>query len=142
MGRPSSYTPELVESICERLAEGESLRSICRDEAMPDRTTVTRWLAEIGDFATKYARAHEEQAEFHHAEMDRLEAAVEDGTLSAPAAGVILANKRWRMEKLKPKVYGNAVTLKGDKDNPLRVARANELTDDELLAIAAGERGG
>lgn len=119
MGRPSSYTAELVESICERLMEGESLRSICRDDAMPDFRTVMRWQAEDEDFATKCARAREEQAEFHHAEMDRLEGAVEDGSLAAAAASVILANKRWRMEKLKPKVYGAKIQHGSDPENPI-----------------------
>lgn len=73
---------------------------------MPHRTTVGRWIDADPGFAARCARAREEQAEFHHAEMDRLEAAIEAGELPAPAGSVILANKRWRMEKLKPKVYG------------------------------------
>ena len=106
MGRPSKYSEGLADKIFNRMAEGDSLRTICGDESMPDRETVRRWTLENADFAAKYARAREEQAEHHHEEMDRLEAAVEDGTLNPQAASVILANKRWRMEKLKPKVYG------------------------------------
>ena len=44
-GRPSLYTKALAAKICLRLAEGETLRSICRDKAMPDKATVLRWLA-------------------------------------------------------------------------------------------------
>ncbi|MBM6705404.1 hypothetical protein H6A60_13115 [Sutterella massiliensis] len=68
--------------------------------------------------------------------MDRLEAATEAGSLPAAAASVILANKRWRMEKLKPKVYGAAVTLKGDRDNPLQMEASKAMTEAELVAIA------
>ncbi len=35
-GRPSLYTEALAAKLCERLAEGESLRTICADKAMPD----------------------------------------------------------------------------------------------------------
>ncbi len=45
-GRPSLYTEALAAKICRRLAEGESLRAICRDKAMPDEATVPRWLAD------------------------------------------------------------------------------------------------
>ncbi len=34
-GRPSLYTEALAAKICRRLAEGETLRAICRDKAMP-----------------------------------------------------------------------------------------------------------
>jgi hypothetical protein len=44
-GRPSTYSFERAEFICERLAYGESLRQICSDESMPSRRTVFQWLA-------------------------------------------------------------------------------------------------
>ncbi len=50
-GRPSLYTEPLAAKICLRLAEGETLRSICRDGAMPDKATVLRWLADEGRFS-------------------------------------------------------------------------------------------
>ncbi len=40
-GRPSLYTDALAAKICARLAEGETLRAICRDGAMPAISTVT-----------------------------------------------------------------------------------------------------
>ncbi len=58
-GRPSIYSNDLADLICERLACGESLRKICDDKNLPDRSTVIRWLARDPDFATKYARARE-----------------------------------------------------------------------------------
>ncbi len=36
-GRPSLYTKALAAKLCLRLAEGETLRAICRDGAMPDK---------------------------------------------------------------------------------------------------------
>ncbi len=44
-GRPSLYTEALAADICRRLAEGETLRAICRDKAMPDKATVGETLA-------------------------------------------------------------------------------------------------
>ena len=39
-GRPSIYNQELAATICERLIYGEGLRAICRDDAMPNISTV------------------------------------------------------------------------------------------------------
>jgi hypothetical protein len=64
-GRPSLYTEPLAAKICERLAEGETLRSVCRDQAMPDKATVLRWLGDKAktDFRDQYAHARDMQAD-------------------------------------------------------------------------------
>lgn len=39
---------------------GETLRAICRDEGMPNRSTVAKWVVEdVAGFASQYARARE-----------------------------------------------------------------------------------
>jgi len=68
-GRPSIYSDQLVETICLRIAEGESLNKICKDEKMPDKATVFRWLVSDQVFCDKYARARELQAETQFDEL-------------------------------------------------------------------------
>lgn len=63
MGRPSKYTPELVEEICERLSKGEPLAQICRDEGMPGYRTVYDWADAHPDVSASIARAREEGEE-------------------------------------------------------------------------------
>jgi hypothetical protein len=70
MGRPSVYSPELASDICKRLAIGESLVEICREDKMPGYSTVMDWLFmsyKPGDprcdFPELCARAREVQAE-------------------------------------------------------------------------------
>lgn len=58
-GRPSLYTPELVEAIAVRLEKGETLTSICRDEGMPEPTTVHAWMREREDVSARIARARD-----------------------------------------------------------------------------------
>lgn len=65
-GRPSDFTQEIADHICEELSEGRSLRQICREDAgMPSKTTVFRWLADerYRIFRDQYARARESQAD-------------------------------------------------------------------------------
>jgi hypothetical protein len=62
MARPSIYTPALATEICKRLADGESLRSICRDPdgVFPNRATVIEWVTiDREGFASQYARARD-----------------------------------------------------------------------------------
>lgn len=58
-----TYSQEMVDKICGRLMEGESLRKICRDDAMPQKTTILKWLREHPDFQKQYAMAREIQAD-------------------------------------------------------------------------------
>lgn len=115
MGRPSLYTPELGETICTRLAEGESLRAICSDSEMPSRETVRRWLEADEAFRVQYARARDEQAH------SIAEAALNDA-LSAPDAALgrlAFDARRWFAGKLLPKVYGDKVEHTGADGGPI-----------------------
>jgi hypothetical protein len=77
MARPSIYTEEIAEQIFHRLVEGESLRSICRDESMPGKTTFFDWVDQNESFRTKYARAKMIQGELN---FDYLQEIADDGT--------------------------------------------------------------
>jgi hypothetical protein len=109
MARPSKATPALKDAILERLTESESLRQICSDEAMPNRSTIARWLEEDEDFATKYARVREMQADFMDALV--LDTADKCTVETAAADRVKIAAYQWRAAKLKPKVYSDKLDL-------------------------------
>jgi hypothetical protein len=58
-GRPSSYNVETADEICIQIAEGKSLKAICREEWSPDFVTVWRWLKSHEDFRNRYVEARE-----------------------------------------------------------------------------------
>lgn len=67
-GRPTTFTQKLGDAICLRIAEGESLRSICNEDGMPSASTVFLWLLDEEDpqkkiFSEHYATARASQAE-------------------------------------------------------------------------------
>lgn len=129
MGRPSDFTPEIANEICERLAKGESLRSITgadRDDFMPSETTVRRWLAGTEDwneeFRRQYAHARDCQADTLFEEI--LDIADEDA-LDAVAVSrnrLRVDARKWAASKLAPKKYGDKVALTGgdDGDAPIK----------------------
>ena len=69
MGRPTVYSDKLANDICIRIALGESLRRICMEDKMPAQSSVYEWLLRYADFAEKYARARELQAETQFDEL-------------------------------------------------------------------------
>ena len=58
-GRPSDFTPEVANEICERLAHGEPLTVICRDDHMPSFQTVYNWEKVRPEFLDASTRARE-----------------------------------------------------------------------------------
>ncbi len=133
-GRPSRYTPELAAKICARLAEGETLRSICRDVAMPSKTTLLRWLADERnvDFRDQYAHAREMQAD---ALFDEALEIADDasGDWSTDKDGkktldhehvqrsrLRVDTRKWAAGKLAPKRYGDKLQHTGEGGGPIR----------------------
>lgn len=61
-GRPSKFNQETADEICRRIAQGESLREVCRDEHMPSQAAVRGWVVDDREgFAGQYARACEQR---------------------------------------------------------------------------------
>lgn len=127
-GRPSSFTQETADAICERLIEGESLRAICADENMPNAATVCRWLANNEPFREQYARAREAQADTLTDEMldiadDGRNDWVEKKNAEGDVTGVEyngdavqrsrlrIDTRKWYASKLAPKKYGEKIDL-------------------------------
>lgn len=122
-------SPDLFEEICLAIEIGHSLVSICKDMGI-DRSSVTKAIRESEELHLRYAHAREAQADFLAEEAkDILDEppkmkADQFGNQSIDPAWVQLQAKkadqrRWHAGKLKPKVYGDSTTVKGDKDNPL-----------------------
>lgn len=131
-GRPTTYTDEAAATICARLAEGESLRRICRDDDMPGLTTVFQWLKAQPEFAKQYATAREAQADAlfedvleiaDDARNDWMERNGDDdkGWLAngenIQRSRLRIDARKWMAGKLRPKVYGEKQIIEGPGDN-------------------------
>ena len=150
MGRPTKYSLELTDIICERLADGESLRAICRADDMPAAASVFKWLRENEIFSEQYAIAKEESADALVEDMldiadneasqelvvDGVKRRVKDGA-SVAHARLRVDTRKWAASKLKPKKYGDR--LVSVHEGNIAIAK---MTDDELdarLKVLASE---
>lgn len=122
-GRPTVFSPVIEDEICARIMEGESLRSICRDDHMPGQRTVFEWLDNDAhkDFRSRYARARARAAEVFEDEIiDVARAATAE---DANARRLQVDTLKWVMSKRAPKVYGDKITteLSGPDGGPIEV---------------------
>lgn len=123
-GRPSIYSEALANEICTRIANGESLRAICREEKMPVTSTVLLWVIDgkHQSFSEQYTRARAAQG-FNDAEKIREVAEmVSAGELDPQQAKVMIDAYKWTAERNAPKHYGNKIDMNhgGQENNPVK----------------------
>src|SRR5882757_2847096 len=130
------YTTEFAEEVCRRMAEGASLREVCRDNAVPE-STVRQWVRDDRDgFAARYQGARVLQVESFGDQI------IEIGNredLDPQDKRLRCDNLKWLMSKLLPKRYGDRLLVAGDAENPLQVLHQQvslvDLTDVQLEAL-------
>jgi hypothetical protein len=83
--RRSAYSERLTEALLGRIAAGEGLRAICRDEGMPSAWAVLRRLGLDEDFAKRFAKAREAHAEALFRHIASLEAVIRSHGADPPA---------------------------------------------------------
>jgi hypothetical protein len=121
MARPSSCSPQLAELIFDRLAEGESLASICRDPSMPGLRTVLGWASRYAEFAAAYVVAREAAAEVLDDKINMIANSALDKD-TAHAARVKIAALQWRASKQAPRKYGDRLGMEVEVDTRVDLA--------------------
>ena len=127
-GRPTLYTEEMGKEICARLAEGESLRSICVAEHLPHESTVRSWAIQPDhpistqfDHARKlgYMKMAEELLEISddgtNDWMERKDSEGENVGWQVNGEHVSrsklrVETRKWILSKALPKIYGDKIT--------------------------------
>ena len=111
----------MADLICERLADGESLRAICSSDNMPRRSTVFRWLAADEQFRDQYAHACEmRQEELFDQIIDIADTPLMGTKSVSKPTGLEITEadmiehrrlqvdvRKWVLSKMAPKKYGN-----------------------------------
>ena len=141
VGRPSTFTEEMGDLICERMETGESLRSICKGDDFPHVGQVIKWLASNANIEFRLQYAHSRLVGLEVMADDTLNIADQEPVKTTDGkidnAGVQhqrlrVDTRKWILSKQLPKVYGDRTILAGDEDAPL-----NPLTNNERAAQAA-----
>lgn len=162
IGKPTKYSPEIAQQICEQLSEGIPLRQICRQEGFPAWRTIYDWMWRddaLGDkgvglsTAIAYARdlGYDAIAEdcIIIADTPQLgQTQVMDDKGSRVTIEDMLGHRKLQIEtrlkllaKFNPKKYGDRVQMVGSSDEPLNVNLDSKQLFDALLTQIELKRG-
>lgn len=123
-GRPTDYSQELADQICEQLAMGISMRTVCKTEGMPAMATMFRWLREKEEFRQQYEKAKEESSDAMAEDllyiadtpvMGEIKTIRPDGSVEIKQDEMLghrrlqIDSRKWLMSKMKPKKYGEKI---------------------------------
>lgn len=148
-GRPSTFTREIGDRICDLLSEGMTLRQVSRHDGMPGESTIRAWAKnDVGKeiegyegFFAHYTRARQVGWEAMAEEtIDIADDGSNDWMLregkteyngdAVARARLRVDTRKWLVGKSLPKIYGDKTILAGDEENPIRTE--TKIGDKEL----------
>lgn len=117
-GRPTKYTKELGDEICEAIASSElGLLHLCNaNPHWPDRSNIFLWRRKFPEFRDKYTQAKEDQTEvsveYMQEVMNEPHKWIDQETgltrIDVPMLRLKIDTMKWQVGKLKPKKFGEA----------------------------------
>jgi hypothetical protein len=133
-GRPSVYSKELAETICERIAAGEYLTSILLHPDMPAESTVLLWAADDREgFEAMYRRARRARAYKYVEElMDVADGgdAELDNAVKVARDKLKVETRKWFLAKNLAKDFGDKIDVDHrTPDGPLQVLVTRRIVD-------------
>jgi|TARA_R110000803_G_scaffold210037_1_gene280838 hypothetical protein len=126
-GRPTDYTEDTANKICDLFAMGKSMRQVCLEDGMPVPSTIYLWLSKHREFSDKYVCAKADGQECLVDELSEIADKVLTGDYDPNQARVAADIKKWHITKLAPKKYGDKQFIE-TKDT------TQEITDEDLNA--------
>jgi hypothetical protein len=124
-GHPS-YDEAIATEILDQLAEGKTMRAVCRETGMPSARTVARWVADdIHGFAARYDRARKMQGDAIFDEVIDITNEKFVDIVEVQAAKLKVDARKWFLAKLHPDRFGDKVEI---------TSRTEKLSDEQIDA--------
>lgn len=131
---------DIINSICKEIEEGRALRTVLKDEGMPDSKTLYDWIDKDERMLQQYARATELRAEKMAEEILEIADDQEDDVYIDDEgkefvnhnvinrARLRVDSRKWLMSKMFPKKYGDKV----QQDVNMKASIEKSYSDEEL----------
>jgi hypothetical protein len=131
----SLYTQKLGDEICDRIAKGETLRTIIQDSHMPDRVTIYRWLEVNEDFRNQYAHARLQQADNYFEQIVDEAFSSHDAQIGRLRIDAL----KWVASKMQPKKYGDKLEIETKGDSAIAIQFAIPERKPEAIELESGK---
>ncbi len=124
MAQQSHYNEEMAILICERIAGGDNINVISKEEEFPAQSTIYKWLDDNEEFAEKYARARARRADSRSDRIDDYKRQCLQGVIPPDVARVVVDIEKWQAGKESPK-YGEKQSLEVNHKGAVGVLTAD-----------------
>lgn len=139
-GRPTMYTDELAQEICDVVSLSEKgLRRLCEEnDHWPDKITIFRWRRDNEQFCTLFDKAKENQMEVQAEELMNIADDIDQNKtmVQVQHSKLRIETRKWTMERLKPKKYGSRTQTELTGKDGAAIETTNLTADEHRLRIA------
>ena len=119
-GRKSTYTKKMALKIYEAIRSGSNIHRLGKDDKFPSETTINKWRRDVPEFATNYARAREDRADWRADNIDEIGRRLEAGEIEYTTAKFLFDAEKWQAGKENPARYGDKTQHTGaDGESPI-----------------------
>lgn len=110
MARLTEYNFDLCIEICNRIAEGDNIKTILdsKDE-YPSFPTWCKWKRENVELLNLYVNSIQDKGESVDAKIDEIWEGCRLGLYDASTANVLLQTLKWKASKYYPKMFGDKI---------------------------------
>lgn len=119
------FNPLIGDIVCSKVANGNSVTKVCREDGMPTYGTVCRWRRESPEFDKALDQALQDKADFLTDEALEVAKDLVDNDrkkMVDVAATTLLTDQYWKKATAdKPRKYSPKLTHSGDPDNPISI---------------------
>lgn len=102
---------EIVQTILERVAEGEYIADICAEPGMPNPKTVWKWIDGDEELTRQRLRARARSAAVEERRVSEIAAKLEAGEMAPEVARVAIHARTWLAKVRDPKSYGDKLDV-------------------------------
>lgn len=147
---------ELINTICERISEGNSLRSVLDPKDMPSMPTFYKWIDDNDERIKQYARACETRADVIFDEMfdiaddgtnDFVKKDIGDGVQvdqlnseHIQRSRLRIDTRKWALSKMNPKKYGDRLNIESPEGSMSPKTGLENKSFEELYQLKYGKK--
>lgn len=132
----TTYTADLAAKFCAAIADGGTLRSVCKKAGMPSKATVFRWLGEQVEFQKMYESATDERTDVMIDEIVDIADNCKTDADSIRKAKLRIHARVEQAQRMKPRKYGAKMQLTGDGGGPIQSKATLDVTTLSTTALA------
>jgi hypothetical protein len=110
MARLTEYNFDLCVEICNRIADGDNIKTILasKDE-YPSFPTWCKWKRENAELLNLYVNSIQDKGESVDAQIDEIWQGCKNGMYEASIANVLIQTLKWKAAKYYPKMFGDKI---------------------------------